>query len=83
LAWLTSTELSQNTIYALNSLAGSCLDYHLPLVFVHATSAVANGMWCQVHPDNFAVMVTVVILTHHTLFYYYLYYYTVPNMIFD
>jgi hypothetical protein len=63
-------EQSQNTIRAINIHTCSYLDYRLAMVFIYAKSAAANGVWCPVHHDDFAVMVIVVMLPNHTLIYY-------------
>jgi hypothetical protein len=42
-------------------------------MFVYTKSAVASGMWWQMHPDDFAVAINLDMLSHHTSFYYNLY----------
>jgi hypothetical protein len=36
------------------------MDCHLALLFADATSAGANGMWSEVHSDDFLVLIIVV-----------------------
>jgi hypothetical protein len=60
-SFFSSTVYDTTSIYATYTHTGSCLELLLVLVFVCSTSALTNGMWCQVHRE------AVVLLFHHTL----------------
>jgi hypothetical protein len=36
------------------------MDYHLAVLFADATSAGVNGMWSEVHPNDFLLLIIVV-----------------------
>lgn len=50
----------QNAISTGNSTSITQMDYHLTVLCADATSAGVNGMWSEVHPNDFWVMIIVV-----------------------
>jgi hypothetical protein len=58
---------NHRTLFILSTSTAIIVSIVAWLWCVYATSVVACDMWCQVHPDDFQVIVTVVMLSHHTL----------------
>jgi hypothetical protein len=52
-----------------NSIGTTQRGFHLAVVFTDATPAAANGMWSEVHPNDFFVLIIMVMCCHHTLLY--------------